>query len=89
MNTQLVETLVQIVNALTPEEKALLKKKIDRPSWEEEYQKLVEVREKIFARRGGKPFDPPLDEYIQMTRDERTAEQDELIRTCFVKEKKA
>lgn len=50
---------------------------------QEEYQKLLSLRAKIFERRGGKPFDPPLDEYIQETRDERTAQQNELIRSCF------
>lgn len=87
MNTQLVDTLAQIINALTPEEKALLEEKITSNKNQEAYQKMVEVREQIFARRGGKPFDPPLNEYITQTRDERTAQQDELIRSCFEKEK--
>lgn len=87
MNTQLVDTLVQIINALTPEEKALLREKTSWKNSQEAYQKIVEVREKILERRGGKPFEPPLNEYIAQTRDERTAQQDELIRSCFGKEK--
>ena len=84
MNTKLVESLVQIIQSLTPEEQALLEEKLKpRKNWQQEYQKLLELRARIFARRGGKPFEPLLDEYIQTTRDERTAQQDELIRSCF------
>mgnify|MGYP003334638680 CR=1 FL=1 len=80
MNTQLVETLAQIINTLTSEEKTLLKQKIDRPNWEEEYQKLVEVREKIFALRGGKPLDMDVSDMIYQMREERT---EQLMEACF------
>ncbi|MDJ0728387.1 MAG: hypothetical protein QNJ33_00165 [Crocosphaera sp.] len=87
MNTQLIETLAQIINALTLEEKALLQEKTSLKNSLEAYQKMVEVREKIFTRREGKPFAPPLNEYIAQTRDERTAQQDEFIRSCLGKKK--
>ncbi len=81
MNTKLVESLVQIIQSLTPEEQALLSTKLKlKNNWQEEYQKLLQLRARVFTRRGEKPFDPPLDEYIQITRDERTAQQDEVIR---------
>lgn len=80
MKTKLVESLVQIIQSLTPEEQALLSSKLKfKNNWQEEYQKLLQLRAKVFARRGEKSFDPPLDEYIQITRDERIAQQDELI----------
>ena len=87
MNTHLVETLAQIINALTPEEKALLQEKTRLTNSREAYQKMVEVREKICNRREGKPFSPPLNEYIAQTRDERIAQQDEFISSCFEKKK--
>ncbi len=81
MNTKLVESLVQIIQSLTPEEQALLSTKLKlKNNLQEEYQKLLQLRARVFTRRGEKPFDPALDEYIQITRDERTAQQDELIR---------
>lgn len=76
MNTKLVDSLVQLIESLTPSERTLLEKKLDalkRPlDPQEEYQKLVALREKIFARRGGQPFDPTLDQYLHEGRDERT-----------------
>jgi hypothetical protein len=80
INTQLVETLAQIINALTLEEKALLKQKMDRPNWEEEYQKLVGVRERILARRGGNPLDMDVSDMIYQMREERTQQ---LLEACF------
>jgi hypothetical protein len=55
MNTQLVESLVQIVRSLTPEEQVLFEAKLkpERYKWQEDYQKLKELRARIFTRRGG------------------------------------
>jgi hypothetical protein len=92
MNTQLVDSLVQIIESLTLEEKKLLEEKLqatkNKPDWQENQQKLIELQKQIFARRGGKPLDPPLDYYIQEARDERNAQQDELVKQCFNKEQK-
>ena len=87
MNTKLVESLVQIIQSLTPEEQALLSTKLKlKNNWQEEYQKLLQLRARVFTCHGEKPFDPPLDEYIQITRDERKAQQDELIRNIKMEE---
>ena len=80
MNTQLVYTLTQIINALTPEEKALLQEKITSKNSQEAYQKMVEVREKIWLRRGGKPLDMDVSEMIEQMREERSQE---LMDACF------
>lgn len=81
MNSQLVDTLAQIINALTPEEKALLQEKTSTSQKNQEaYQKMVEVRDKIFARREGKPFDMDVNEIIYQMREERSQE---LMDACF------
>ena len=72
MNTQLVESIVQLIKSLTPEEQALLEEKLHAKDndWQAKYQRIIELKSKVFARRGGKSFDPPLEEYIQAARDE-------------------
>ncbi|WP_107668032.1 hypothetical protein [Cyanothece sp. BG0011] len=80
MNTQLVDTLAKIINALTLEEKALLEEKITSNKNQEAYQKMLEVREKILERRGGKPLDMDVSEMIYQMREERSQE---LMDACF------
>ncbi len=80
MNTQLVDTLAQIINALTPEEKVLLEEKTTSNKNQEAYQKMVEVREKILERREGKPLDMDVSEMIYQMREERSQE---LMDACF------
>jgi hypothetical protein len=90
MNTQLVESLVQAVLSLSLEEQKLFERSLKpKNNWQENYQKLKELRAEIFARRGGKPFNPSLDSYIQEARDERTAIHDEWIRDAFAERNKA
>ena len=77
MNTKLVESLVQIIQSLDPEEQALFEEKMKKPQndRQEAYQKLIEVRDEIFARRGGKPLDistEDIAEGIRQMREERT-----------------
>lgn len=87
MNIRFVNSLVQPIETLTVEERTLLEDKLRdlprKPDRSEENQKLVALQQKILARRQGKPFDPPLDRYLQEGRDERTAIQDELVIDCF------
>ena len=80
MNTQLVDTFAQIINALTPEEKALLEEKTTSNKNQEAYQKMLEVREKIVERRGDKPLDIDVSEMIYQMREERSQE---LMDACF------
>jgi hypothetical protein len=84
MNTQLVESIVQLIKSLTPEEPALIEAKL--PSQEDgktEYQKLLQLKRKVSERRNNKPFDPPIEDYLYITREERNAQQDELIAELF------
>ena len=84
MNTKLVDSLVQVVLSLNPEEQALLKEKLQahrtQPNWQQEYQKLLDVRAKILARREGKPLEPTPEELIHQMREDRTSQ---LIQACF------
>jgi hypothetical protein len=82
MNTKLVDSLVQIIESLTPEEKALLNRKLkpQQNQKQQEYQKLLELRARIFVRRGGQLLIPPGEEIIRQMREERT---DELVQACF------
>lgn len=84
MNTKLIDSLVQIVESLSPEEQNLLEEKLKahttKHNPQEEYQKLVQLREQIFARRGGKPLNPPPEEIIQQMREER---DEQFMRASF------
>lgn len=85
MNTQLVEALVQIIQSLSKEERVLLDEKLKKPDWQTVRQQIIDHAAAIDARRGGKPFDPPLEDYIQQTREERNQQHDELMESCFPK----
>ncbi|WP_219907604.1 hypothetical protein [Aphanothece hegewaldii] len=47
---------------------------------------MIELQKKVFERRGGESFDPPLDYYISEARDERNQQIDAVMRICFHKE---
>lgn len=80
MNTQLVESLVQIILSLSPEESALLEEQLEqKTNWRKTLQRIREHRATIYAERSGKPFDPPVEEVIRQMREERT---EELMRAC-------
>lgn len=88
MNNQLVESIVQLIKTLTPEEQALIEAKLySQEDWQGEYEKLLQLKEKVAIRRDNQPFDHPIEDYLDLTRDERTAQQDELISNCFAREK--
>jgi hypothetical protein len=76
MNTKLVESLVQIIESITPEEQTILEEKLQakkqKPTWQENQQKLRELQKKVFERRGGKPLEPSPEEIIHQIREERT-----------------
>jgi hypothetical protein len=62
MNTPLVEALVQVILALSPEERALLEERLHRKTnWRETLKRIDEDRAAAYAERGGKPFDPPIE----------------------------
>lgn len=87
MNTKLVDSLVQIIESLTTEERELLDQKLEQKhrvnNWQEQQEKLAALQQKIFERREGKAFDPSFDVYIQEGRDELNRKHDELIEQCF------
>jgi hypothetical protein len=72
MNTQLVESLVQVINSLSEEERNFLREKMQPQSdWEKQRSRIIERAKKIHARRGGKPFKPSVTEIIHQMREER------------------
>lgn len=80
MNTQLVESLVQVINSLSSEEKNLLQEKLQRQEdWEKQRSRIIERAKKIHARRGGKPFKPSVTEIIHQMREER---DEQLMQAC-------
>ncbi len=84
MNTPLVDALVQAILALPKEECELLEEKLHRKmDWRATLQQIDKLRAEIHAERGGKPFDPPIEEYIHQTREERNQQQDEFMRNLF------
>jgi hypothetical protein len=87
MNTKLVNSLVQIIESLTTEERELLDQKLEQKhqinNWQEQQEKLAALQQKIFERREGKAFDPSFAVYIQEGRDELNRKHDELIEQCF------
>jgi hypothetical protein len=81
MNEPLVESLVQVILSLSLEERTLLEERLHRKTnWRETLEQIKEHKTAIHARRGGKPFAPPIDEVIRQMREERT---NELIRASF------
>ncbi|MGL5941660.1 MAG: hypothetical protein ACRC2S_15005 [Waterburya sp.] len=88
MNTQLVESLVKVINSLSSEEKNLLQEKLqlqldcdDR--WEETLERIEARREKIHASLAGQPFKPSVTEIIHQMREERDKQ---LMQACFPQE---
>ena len=81
MNVPLVDSLVQVILALSPEERTLLEEKLHRKTnWRETLERIDKLQAQIKADRGGKPLDLPVDEIIHQMREERT---EELMRACF------
>ena len=81
MNVSLVESLVQVILALSPEERTLLEEKLHRKTnWRETLQQIDKLQAQIKVDRGGQPLDLPVEEIIHQMREERT---EELMRACF------
>jgi hypothetical protein len=72
MNTKLVESLVQVINSLSEEEKKLLEEKLQPESdWEKQRSRIIERAKKISDRNQGKPLSPSVTEIIHQMREER------------------
>lgn len=80
MNTQLVDGLAQIIQSLSEEEKALLDEKLKKVEWYAVREQITKLGEEINAYRGGRPFDPPVEEVIRQMREER---DQQILSVCF------
>jgi hypothetical protein len=83
MNTQLVQSLVQIIESLTEQERQLLTASLDRKKdWQITQQRLSQIHDQITARRGGQPLNLATDivvEQIHQMREERTQQLMDVI----------
>jgi hypothetical protein len=80
MNSQLVDSLVLIINSLTIEERVILQQKlIKKNSLQEQNQQLDQLKKKNFQRRQGKPLSPEPEDVIDEIRQERNAYYDQLL----------
>jgi beta-glucosidase-like glycosyl hydrolase len=81
MNVPLVESLVQVILSLSPEERALLEERLHcKTNWRKTLQQIDKLQAQIKVDRGGKPLDLPVDEIIHQMREEGT---EELMRAGF------
>ncbi len=81
MNIQLVESLIQVINSLSPEERNLLEEKLKhRSDWEKMRSRIIERGKIIRDRNQGKPLSPSVSEIIHQMREER---DEQLMQACF------
>ncbi|NEU77059.1 hypothetical protein PI95_032315 [Hassallia byssoidea VB512170] len=80
MNINLVNSLFQVIQSLSQEERALLQEKMKKQEdWQTLRKQIVKLGEEINTYRQEKPFCPPVDEIIHQLREER----DEQMSACF------
>jgi CHASE3 domain sensor protein len=81
MNTKLFESLVQVINSLSEEERNFLREKMQPQSdWEKQRSRIIERAKKISDRNQGKPLSPSVTEIIDQMREER---DEQLMQACF------
>lgn len=86
MNIQLVESLANAIQALSPEERALLNEKLTQTSsWQSLRAKILANAQAIQQRRGGQPLEADIDEIIYQMREER---DEQLMAGLFPNEEK-
>ncbi|MDJ0736897.1 MAG: hypothetical protein QNJ47_22990 [Nostocaceae cyanobacterium] len=72
MNIQLVESLANVIKALSIEERELLNQKLaNQSNWQDLRPRILANAQAIQKRRGGKPFEPNIDQIIHQMREER------------------
>ncbi|MBD2652621.1 hypothetical protein H6G45_03735 [Synechocystis sp. FACHB-383] len=76
MNIQLVESLVQIIQSLSPEEQKLLKSQLEqieekKDNWEEVLEEIEASKQKDLSVRQGKKIEISITEIIHQMREER------------------
>ncbi len=81
MNTQLVESLIQVINSLSPEERNLLNEKLQRQSdWSKMRSRIIKRGKIISQRNQDQPLSPSVSEIIHQMREER---DEQLMSACF------
>ncbi|KAM3091317.1 hypothetical protein ACKFKG_26055 [Phormidesmis sp. 146-35] len=84
MNTQLVNSLVQIIQSLNDEERQLLEQRLDRQKpWQAIQRDLAQIHEQITARRGGVPLNLSSDDITDQIHQMREERDRQLMETCF------
>lgn len=84
MNTQLIDSLVQAIQALTSEERSLFEQKLNPPkNWQTTLQQIQADADAIYAERGGAPFDIPPEDWVRIAREERIMTQDLMMKDQF------
>ncbi|MDJ1169202.1 hypothetical protein PMG71_07175 [Roseofilum sp. BLCC_M154] len=80
MNTKLVDAILQLIDALPPEDKATVIKKVEKPEdWQTTLDQIMEHRKAIHDRRKSKAFDPSIDDVFAEMREDRSQE---LLEAC-------
>lgn len=90
MNRLLVESLIQVIDALPEEDRAFLEEKLEEKKheredfmssdWQKIRARILKRGKESSLRRGGKPLDPPPEEIIRQLREERI---EQLMQACF------
>ena len=81
MNTQLVESLIQVINSLSPGERNLLNEKLQRQSdWSKMRSRIIKRGKIISQRNQDQPLSPSVSEIIHQMREER---DEQLMSACF------
>lgn len=84
MNTQLVDSLVQIIQSLSHEERQLLEDRLDRQTnWQAIQQDLAQIHEQITARRSGVPLNLSSDDITDQIHQMREDRDRQLMEACF------
>ncbi|HEY9705236.1 MAG TPA: hypothetical protein V6C58_22550 [Allocoleopsis sp.] len=72
MNTQLIESLAQIILSLSEEEKTLLTGKLNqKKDWETQLNKIEELRQKIHQNRNININEISVDDIFEQMREDR------------------
>lgn len=82
MNTQLVESILQVIESLSEEDRLLLETKLEQKKqnqksyyssdWEITKNRIIERSKASQEARGGQPLNPPPEEIIRQQREQRT-----------------
>ncbi len=90
MNRQLVESILQVIESLSEEDRLLLETKLEQKKqnkesycssdWETTKKRIIERSKASQEARGGKPLNPSPEEIIRQQREERTQQ---LMKNCF------